>query len=1217
MRKPKERTDTNKRVGRERVDKNITERTRMEESLRASEESYRLLAETAQDFIFIINPDLTLKYLNSAAARPTQEAPEDLIGKPVTALFPPGTFEFGLSKIREVFETSEEVRFDEQLHFPGKELWVNTVLVPMRDQAGKINAVMGITRDITERKKMEEELKKYHGHLEELVAERTNKLEAEIAERKLVEEALSKSEERFRIAARTISDCVWEWDIAKGTLDWFGDIDTVLGYKKNEFPRTIDAWEKEIHPDDRERVMTALDRHLMTKESYSEEYRVHRKDGSIATWMDKGTASWDTSDKAYVMVGAITDVTERKRAAEAIREANDNLERRVLERTLELARSKQILDETGRLARVGGWEIDLKTGKNYWSETTRIIHEVEPGFDPNLDTAINFYAPGSIPIITGLVDRLISLGEPFDAELELITAKKNRIWVRALGQAYCENGKIVRIGGVFQDINERKLAEIELKRHRDHLEELVTERTAELAKSSELLVEAQAVARLGSWELDVVRDEITGSAEFYRLFGVQPENLGHYSQFIDLLHIDDRERVQGAVADALDRNLPYDTDFRVPGPDGGWRHINARGQVFVDENGKPERFVGTCMDITERKRAEEALKHSEAFLANIFERSPFSHWISDEKGTLIRLNQACRELFKITDEEVVGKFNLFKDEIIEKQGFMPLVRAVFERGERINFTLKYNTEDLHHPNLQQKVSLVLEVYISPVKDADGMVKNAIIQHIDITAHKRAEDALRESEERYRRTIKELTEGFYNVALDGVLLDHNREFNRILGFDLEENLVGIRLPDFWQEPEERKAYIEELGKNGVIKNYLIPAKKQNGEPIFVEANTRLVKEQGGRPTHIEGTFVDVTERMKAEAELRIKNQVFEDSIASQSVADKNGLITHVNRAFVNMWGYGDKEEAIGKSVGSFFSNPADATPVLGALAAHDAWDGEFLARRTDGTTFISRGFATSMRNAANELIGYQSTNLDVTVEREAEARLRATTADLARSNKELELFAYVASHDLQEPLRMVSSYTQLLAQRYEGQLDEKAKKYIDYAVDGAVRMQRLINDLLIYSRISTRGQSPQPTDSHAVLGGALRNLQAAIEESGAIVANDDLPTIRADASQLLQVFQNLIANAVKFRGETPPRIHVSALDQGGEWLFSVRDNGIGIDPQFADRLFVIFRRLHTRQEFPGTGIGLAVCKRIVERHGGRIWFESEPGKGSTFYFTIPK
>lgn len=247
------------------------------------------------------------------------------------------------------------------------------------------------------------------------------------------------------------------------------------------------------------------------------------------------------------------------------------------------------------------------------------------------------------------------------------------------------------------------------------------------------------------------------------------------------------------------------------------------------------------------------------------------------------------------------------------------------------------------------------------------------------------------------------------------------------------------------------------------------------------------------------------------------------------------------------------------------------------------------------------------------------NLEKEIEsrKQAEERLQATLANLERSNKELEQFAYVASHDLQEPLRMVSSYTQLLAQRYEGKLDDKAKKFIDYAVDGAVRMQRLINDLLAYSRVSTQGDTLEKVDSHAVLGEALRNLATAIKENRALIFNDDLPTVRADATQLSQLFQNLIGNAIKFRSDDLPRIYVSACDLGRAWRFSVKDNGIGIDTQYAEKVFVIFQRLHTRLEYPGTGIGLAVCKRIVERHGGRIWFDSELGKGSTFYFTLPK
>lgn len=232
-------------------------------------------------------------------------------------------------------------------------------------------------------------------------------------------------------------------------------------------------------------------------------------------------------------------------------------------------------------------------------------------------------------------------------------------------------------------------------------------------------------------------------------------------------------------------------------------------------------------------------------------------------------------------------------------------------------------------------------------------------------------------------------------------------------------------------------------------------------------------------------------------------------------------------------------------------------------------------------------------------------------------LKAREEELQRSNKELEQFAYMASHDLQEPLRMVSSYNQLLEKRYKDQLDQDAKDFIGFAVDGANRMQRLIDDLLSYSRVNTRGQPFIAVDSQSILGDALANLQSQIEETGAVVTNDALPKIKGDESQLLRIFQNLIENALKFRSSKSPRIHVSAKNQKKSWLFSIKDNGMGIDPKYKDKIFVIFQRLHSKTEYKGTGIGLTICKRIVERHGGQIWVESKLNEGSTFCFTIPK
>jgi two-component system, chemotaxis family, sensor kinase Cph1 len=275
-------------------------------------------------------------------------------------------------------------------------------------------------------------------------------------------------------------------------------------------------------------------------------------------------------------------------------------------------------------------------------------------------------------------------------------------------------------------------------------------------------------------------------------------------------------------------------------------------------------------------------------------------------------------------------------------------------------------------------------------------------------------------------------------------------------------------------------------------------------------------------------------------------------------------------------------------------------------------------RKDGSRFYANVAITALYDETGLLRGFGKITRDITERRRSEEHLVKTAEDLKRSNDQLEQFAYVASHDLQEPLRMVASYTQLLAKRYQGRLDSDADEFIAYAVDGCNRMQGLIRDMLAYSRSGTDSNALRQISSETALKEALTNLRVSIEESGAIVTYDSLPAIMTNDTQLVQVLQNLIGNAIKYRGAAVPLIHVSAANNGGkEWIFSVRDNGLGIAPQYFERIFLIFQRLHGRQEFNGTGIGLAICKKTVERLGGRIWVESQLEKGSTFYFSLPE
>jgi PAS domain S-box-containing protein len=366
----------------------------------------------------------------------------------------------------------------------------------------------------------------------------------------------------------------------------------------------------------------------------------------------------------------------------------------------------------------------------------------------------------------------------------------------------------------------------------------------------------------------------------------------------------------------------------------------------------------------------------------------------------------------------------------------------------------------------------------------------------------------------------------------------------------------------------------------------------------------------------------SERRGAEEELLRSEEKYRTLVDNMNdgifAVDDKGVFNFANKALARIHGLEDPEELVGRNFMEFLppglrvemenelKNTADTgdVPELKVLP---------IVRQDGHTAFVEVRPTPVMEEG--RITGTKGVVRDITERKEAEERLERYAEELKRSNGELEHFAYIASHDLQEPLRKIAGFTELMAKRYRGEMGPDADRFIGHIVEGANRMRALINDLLSYSRITTRGREFSPVDLNAVLGQVLSDMELALRDSGASVVSDTLPTVMADGPQMGQVFQNLIGNALKFRGEAPPRVRVSVGRSNGEWLFSVRDNGMGFEAEYSERVFLMFQRLHSRTEYPGTGIGLALCKRIVERHGGRIWAEPEPGKGTTFHFTI--
>jgi PAS domain S-box-containing protein len=495
-----------------------------------------------------------------------------------------------------------------------------------------------------------------------------------------------------------------------------------------------------------------------------------------------------------------------------------------------------------------------------------------------------------------------------------------------------------------------------------------------------------------------------------------------------------------------------------------------------------------------------------------------------------------------------------------------------------------------------------------------------------TDHARTGTARRARDNDARALPELLLEGAPDALVgfdrDGLIRVVNRRTEVVFGYDREELIgrpVEMLVPRLLRgiHQTQRERYVADRRSRAVSGDADLTGRCRDGTEFPVEINLAGVDDADG-PLFI-AAVRDVTDRGITPPTYRRLAAVLEyagDAILTETV---DGMITSWSRGAEHLYGHREGD-VLGRS--SSLLAPPGHGDELAEMLDEVLSDGRVVRRETtlvrkDGTTVAVALTMSPVLDANGEVGEIAVIGADITQRLRAEDGLAERTRQLERENAELAQFAYVAAHDLQEPLRKVASFCTLLARRYEGQLDEQADLYISYAVDGATRMQQLVNDLLMFCRMGQQQEETVEVDCNLVLQQVRRDLAAAIEESGAtVVVAGTLPTVRGEETRLTQLFENLIANAVKFRGPEAPRVVVSAVRDGAEWRFSVADNGIGIESRYADRIFAVFQRLHARAEYPGTGIGLALCKKIVEGYGGKIWFESRLGEGTTFSWTLP-
>ena len=708
-----------------------------------------------------------------------------------------------------------------------------------------------------------------------------------------------------------------------------------------------------------------------------------------------------------------------------------------------------------------------------------------------------------------------------------------------------------------------------------------------------------------------------------------------------------REMEKQKLDELINTTQPVRYEKEYIRKDGSIIPIELLVNINLDKDGNPEYYYSFITDITERKKADEDLK-TQAALLDVSYEAIFS-W--DYDGAIKSWNQGAEKLYGFSKKEAIG---VTSHELLKTK--FPVEFTDYKKSLTNN---KMWTGELTHTTKDGK-----KIIVESRQQLQNLSnKNIVIEsNRDITERKKAENALKLSEQRISDMIESISDYIYSLDRNWNFIYVNETFARDIGYKSSE-LIGKNI---WKAVNKlagtklEKEFFEAMNKREI--------RQFEWQTLYTESYREFNIYPSDEGITVYGK--DITERKKAEEEIiSEKNRlqtILETSPTAIIIIELDGQISFINKRAKEIYGIDISGLDLTSAISKVKSKKVDGSeypvgegPSGRALKGQLVHNEEMILEQPDGTVIPILGSAAPIFNAYGKVTAAVAIFEDITERKQEEERkqelleteqqlseeltatneeLQATTEELRTSNeelinarnnltelvvklktsnKELEQFAHVASHDLQEPLRMVGSFTQLLERRYKNQLDEDADDYIGFIVEGAQRMKSLIDDLLTFSKLNTEPCKYEPILIEIALDDVLFNLKSSIEENNAMITYDSLPTVMGNLSQIRQVFQNLISNAIKFHGDEQPKIHISAKEFEREWLFSVSDNGIGINLNHQEQIFSIFKRLHTRNDYEGTGIGLAICKSIVERHGGKIWVESRENEGSTFYFNMSK